>query len=142
MTLDEILREHLPPNGLVAERAQKELVKFDLGAVATLVETFGRRCQDLQLPREDRPLPVGKGKALAETKATYAGCEYRLAYMVVRPVKGAAGQPTRVVVSARPIRFVGVLSVNKKTPKLGFHAKTAWARSEQWLMENPGYERV
>jgi hypothetical protein len=142
MNLEEILREHLPPNGFVTERAQKELARFDLAAVATLVETFGRRCQDRHLPREDKPVPVGKGRVLAETRISYQGCEYRLIYMIVRPAGSSGAKSTRVVISARPIRFVGVLSVNKKGNKLGVHATTAWKRSETWLSENLGYERV
>jgi hypothetical protein len=138
----EILGRYLPNNGLVTDRVMKELGKLDPGAVATLIEGFGRRCGDRHLPREDKPVPLGKGKALAETRVSYDRCEYRLVYMIVRPARQLSGSTKMVAVSARPIRFVGVLPIKKKQVKLGFYGKTAWARSEAWLAENPGYERV
>jgi hypothetical protein len=136
----------LPPNGVLTAWAAKELAKLKpVPARAALFETFGRRCLDRHLPREDEPLPLGKGRSLRSIRATLEGSEFRLIYAQVRPVKsgGQAGPETAVAVSveALPVRFVGLVAWAKKRARVGDKGELAWRRSELWLAQHPDYRR-
>jgi hypothetical protein len=138
----------LPDSGVLTSWAARELGKLTpVAAQATLLETFGRRCTDDHRDREDEPLPVGKNQMLRSIRASYGKDQYRLIYFQVRPVKGPSergGRVERIAVSvdSRPLRFVGLLSWQKKRTKVGPKGIVAWARSELWLRSNPAYERI
>lgn len=140
-------RRQLPQHAALASEALRDLKGLDKGAAATLLDAFIRRCNDLNLPREDEPLPIGKGKVLRSIRITYGGSEFRLVYFQVRPTGKSkerrprskkTGQPTD-----RPLRFVGLLAWGKKGRKLGTtRGKTGWDRSVRWLEQNLGYKRT
>jgi hypothetical protein len=139
----------LPDSITITDQAKRELAKMGgkmPAAVATLLEAMVRRSKDQHQVRENEALPVGKGRALRAIRVTYERSEYRLIYMQVRHARAdPTPSSTRVVVAAatrRPVRFVGLLAWRKNQPRVGHHAATAWSRSEDWLHENPQYERI
>lgn len=136
----------LPDSGQLSAWAAKEVKRLTpKAAQATLLEVFSRRCDGSDLlPREDEPLPVGKGQTLRSIRTTLGSNQYRLIYFQVKPRSEGSGRVSKVALSveARRLRFVGLLAWQKKRTNVGKKGSVAWHRSQIWLDENPGYERA